>query len=143
MGAWYHATKFAVEGFSDSLRLEVRPFGIKVVIIEPGLTKSEWVHKAMDNLIESSAETPYAGQAKRVAKVYLEGDRLGLETGPDVVAKAIGRAITRKNPRTRYAIGLLAKPTVIGRRLLPDVVIDPVMGGLSRGTARPAKQHAS
>ena len=43
MGAWYHATKFAVEGFSDSLRLELRPFGIKVVIIEPGLTESEWV----------------------------------------------------------------------------------------------------
>ena len=135
MGAWYHATKYAIEGLSDSLRLELAPFGIKVVIIEPGLTKSEWIDTAMKKLIDTSAGTPYAEQGKRLANLYLEGDRLGVETSPDVVAKAIGRAIVRKNPRTRYAIGLAAKPVVAMRRLLPDAVIDPVMGSISRGTA--------
>jgi NAD(P)-dependent dehydrogenase (short-subunit alcohol dehydrogenase family) len=142
MGAWYHATKYAVEGFSDSLRLEVRPFGVKVVIIEPGLTESEWVHHAMANLVGSSADGAYADQARRLARIYLEGDRRGLMTGPDVVAKAIGRAIIRKNPRTRYAIGMIAKPTVMLRRVLPDVLIDPVMSNIARGETPPPRRPA-
>src|SRR5690349_17668304 len=48
LGAWYHATKFAVEGLSDSLRLELKPFGISVVIIEPGAIRSEWGGIARD-----------------------------------------------------------------------------------------------
>ncbi len=48
-GAWYHATKFAVEGFSDSLRMELRPFGIKVVLIEPGPILTEWNEIARDS----------------------------------------------------------------------------------------------
>jgi short-subunit dehydrogenase len=42
LGGWYHASKFALEGYSDSLRMEVRPFGIDVIVIEPGGTESEW-----------------------------------------------------------------------------------------------------
>ena len=97
----------------------------------------------MAKLVETSADTAYAEQAKRLANMRLQGDRLGLQTGPDVVAKAIGRAIIRKNPRTRYAIGLLAMPVVIARRLLPDVLIDPVMGGISRRTAPTATSAKS
>src|SRR3954447_14480094 len=65
-GAWYHATKFAVEGFSDSLRLELRPFGIRVVLIEPGPIRTEWNTISRDNLVESSRGTAYEDQAERV-----------------------------------------------------------------------------
>ena len=57
-GAWYHATKFAVEGFSDSLRMELRPFGIKVVLIEPGPIRTEWNEIARDSLLERSGIRP-------------------------------------------------------------------------------------
>ena len=54
LGAWYHATKFAVEGFSDSLRVELAPFGIDVVIVEPGPIISEWNTIARESLVERS-----------------------------------------------------------------------------------------
>lgn len=54
MGSWYHATKFAVEGLSDSLRVEVKPFGTKVIVIEPGLIRNEWAGIAADGLIATS-----------------------------------------------------------------------------------------
>ncbi len=66
LGSWYHASKFAVEGISDSLRVEVAEFGVKVVIIEPGTIRSEWSGIAADNLEATSANTPYARQAKLV-----------------------------------------------------------------------------
>ncbi len=50
LGAWYHATKFAVEGFSDSLRLELAPYGIRVVIVEPGPIRTEWNELARAHL---------------------------------------------------------------------------------------------
>ena len=59
-GAWYHATKHALEGWSDSLRLETKPFGIDVVVVEPGGIKSEWGQIAADNLNKTSGEGAYA-----------------------------------------------------------------------------------
>jgi NAD(P)-dependent dehydrogenase (short-subunit alcohol dehydrogenase family) len=67
LGSWYHATKFAVEGLSDSLRAEVSPFGIKVVVIEPGAIRAEWGAISADNLEASSAGTVYRDQAKIVS----------------------------------------------------------------------------
>src|SRR5215216_6578260 len=73
LGAWYHATKFAVEGFSDSLRLELAPYGIRVVIVEPGPIRTEWNAIARDNLVENSRGTAYERQA--------EGVRARMESG--------------------------------------------------------------
>src|SRR6478735_5752676 len=75
LGSWYHASKFAVEGLSDSLRVEVAEFGIKVVIIEPGSIRSEWSAIAADQLEATSASTPYARQAKVVGAVLRGVDR--------------------------------------------------------------------
>ena len=98
LGSWYHATKFAVEGLSDSLRLELKPFGIHVVVIEPGAIKTEWSGIAADGLVKTSGDTAYAEQAKNGAAVlsmadgndkltspadrHLEGDRQGRHVTP-------------------------------------------------------------
>jgi NAD(P)-dependent dehydrogenase (short-subunit alcohol dehydrogenase family) len=127
LGAWYHATKFAVEGFSDSLRLELAPFGIKVVLIEPGAIRTEWGGIAAASAIERSGQTAYAKQAAQLARVYATADRPNMGSGPEVVAKSIGRAATVKRPRARYAVGSFAKPIVWSRKLLPDAAMDFVM----------------
>ena len=130
LGAWYHATKFAVEGFSDSLRLELAPPGIQVVIIEPGPIRTEWNTLAREHLVASSAGTAYEDQAEGVRARMEAGDRPMLSSGPDVVAKAIVRAATARRPRTRYPVGRGATSIVTARRLLPDRAMDAVISRL-------------
>lgn len=107
LGAWYHGTKFAVEGMSDSLRLELKPHGIDVVIIEPSGTDTEWGTIAGEGLLATSGDGPYADQAHIVAAALAStsGDGHVLSTPATVVAKAIVRAAKAKRPRTRYPVG--------------------------------------
>ena len=130
LGAWYHATKFAVEGFSDSLRLELAPYGIRVVIVEPGPIRTEWNTIARDALVASSAGTAYEGQAEGVRARMESGDQPAFSSGPDVVAKAIVRAATARRPKTRYPVGRGARSIVTARRILPDRALDAVIGRL-------------
>src|SRR6188472_3857082 len=105
LGSWYHASKFAVEGLSDSLRVEVAEFGIKVVIIQPGSIRSEWSGIAADQLEATSATTPYAPQAKIMGAVLRGVDQMRLASGPDVVASTIAKAVQSPKPRTRCVVG--------------------------------------
>lgn len=118
LGAWYHATKFAVEGFSDSLRVEVEQFGIKVVVIEPGSIKTEWGGIAADNLVAASGTGPYASQVKAWTNGVATVERRA--SSPDVIAKAIVRAVTARRPRTRYVVGAFARPSIFLRSVLTD-----------------------
>lgn len=70
MGSWYHASKFAIEGLNDCLRVEVKQFGIDVNVIEPGGTKSDMVGKGTTDLIRTSRKTAYANLAKGIEKMY-------------------------------------------------------------------------
>ncbi|HET9304366.1 MAG TPA: oxidoreductase [Propionibacteriaceae bacterium] len=120
LGSWYHASKFAVEGLSDSLRVEVAEFGIKVVIIEPGTVRSEWGGIAADQLEATSAKTPYARQAKLVAAGLRAADRMFIAAGPEVVAEVIGKAVQDPKPRTRYTAGGGARAILLAEWILPD-----------------------
>ena len=120
LGSWYHATKFAVEGLSDSLRVEVAPFGIKVVIIEPGIIRSEWAAISADGLESTSAGTVYSEQARGMVRSFRAANDGRLASEPIVVAKAIGRAVQSRRPRTRYAVGGGAGPIILLRRVLGD-----------------------
>jgi NAD(P)-dependent dehydrogenase (short-subunit alcohol dehydrogenase family) len=120
LGSWYHASKFAVEGLSDSLRVEVAEFGIKVVIIEPGTIRSEWSGIAADQLEATSANTPYARQAKVVGAALRGVDRSQMASGPEVVAEAIAKAVQSARPRTRYVVGGGARGILLAERILPD-----------------------
>ncbi|GAA4119200.1 oxidoreductase [Nocardioides fonticola] len=129
-GAWYHATKFAVDGFSDSLRVEVRRFGIDVVLVRPGTIRTEWNEIARTSLVETSAAGPYARSARKAARTLEFFDRPAFSSGPDSVARAVESAATARRPRTRYAAGRGGILMPATRRLLPDRVFDAVIGRL-------------
>lgn len=103
-GAWYHATKFAVEGFSDSLRMELKQFGIDVVVVQPGAIKTEWGGIAGDNMLKTSGNTAYGNLARMHAKVLQnENGKMGSE--PIVIAKAIKKLLMPKNQRPAMLLG--------------------------------------
>jgi short-subunit dehydrogenase len=123
-GGWYHGTKFALEALSDSLRNELRPFGVDVVVIEPGAIRTEWGGIAADNLRRTSGDGAYAKPVERMATTM---SRSGFGSHPKVIASAIARAATARRPRIRYAVGLGAKPAIFLRWLLPDRVFDGLL----------------
>jgi NAD(P)-dependent dehydrogenase (short-subunit alcohol dehydrogenase family) len=128
LGGWYHATKFAVEGLSDSLRMEVASFGIRVVLVEPGAIRTEWAAIAAQHVRESSADGPYAAQARQVAAVLDAGSGPAARgSGPGVVADAVLKAATARRPRPRYVVGLGARPILAARRLLTDRGFDRLL----------------
>jgi len=130
LGAWYHATKFAVEGFSDSLRVELAPYGIRVVIIEPGPILTEWNAISRESLVEVSRGTAYEDQAERVRARMEKADQPQTSSGPDVVAKKIVKAATTGRPRPRYPVGRGAGTIVGARRVLPDRAFDAIVNRL-------------
>jgi Short-chain dehydrogenases of various substrate specificities len=127
MGAWYHATKYALEGFSDALRMEVKQFGIDVVLIEPGGIKTDWGFIAADHLEESAKSGAYAEIAKKTAKGMRKQYSGNMMSNPIVISKAISKAINSNKPRTRYLIGFGAKPLVFLHTILPYRVFDYIM----------------
>ncbi|MEU5644437.1 oxidoreductase [Streptomyces milbemycinicus] len=126
LGAWYHASKFAVEGLSDALRLELRRFGIDVVVIEPGVIRTEWGGIAARKVRATSGDGPYSDQAEAMAVSLDNASRPGAPrtSPPDVVARAVTRAATARRPRTRYTAGFGARPILLVRRILPDRAFD-------------------
>ena len=119
-GAWYHATKFAVEGFSDCLRMETSSFGIDVIIIEPGAIQTDWGIIAADNLTNNSSNGAYKKSANEVAH-YLKNNYSGTNlTKPESIAKTIAKSVTVSKPKTRYLVGYGAKLSVFCKRLLTD-----------------------
>jgi short-subunit dehydrogenase len=127
LGAWYHATKFAVEGFSDSLRLELRPHGIDVSIIEPAAIRSEWAEIAADSMIETSVGGAYEEQARKAAALFARTYGPAMSSGPEIVGRAITKAATARRPRTRYPVGKGARTIIASRRLLPDRAFDRIV----------------
>ncbi|OXS78857.1 oxidoreductase [Kocuria marina] len=134
LGGWYHGTKFALEALSDCLRIEVAPFGIHVVVIEPGGIATEWGGIAADNLDNSGESGAYKKQAAAVAKSLRSEANANRNSPPSVISDAIGKAVTADRPKTRYAVGFGAKPLIAARKALPDRQFDAL---ISRATGLP------
>ncbi len=127
LGGWYHATKYAVEALSDALRMELKPFGIDVVLVEPGGIRTEWAGIAADHLEETAEGSAYSDQIRAVAGSMRNESVQRRQSPPSVIANAVERIVTARKPRTRYAIGFMAKPLITARRVLPDRVFDRVI----------------
>ena len=120
LGGWYHASKYALEGLSDSLRNEVRPFGISVVVIEPGGVESEWSEIARAEATRYSADGAYAELASSFGKMQ---GRLKLPP-PKVISDLVMKALRATHPKARYHGGHLAAPLLFLRRHLSDRLVD-------------------
>jgi short-subunit dehydrogenase len=127
LGAWYHATKHALEGWSDCLRLEAKPFGIDVIVIEPGIIETSFGDVVSDPMLKTSGNGPYKDLAKAAAKVFKSSYQTGGGSSPVVIANVVSEAIKTKNPKTRYAVGKLAKPSIWMRKLLSDKAFDRIV----------------
>jgi len=123
-GGIYHGTKHAVEAISDALRFEVRGFGVDVVVIEPGLIKTQFGEAAVNSIeTGTAANGSYAefntAVAQATAGVY-DGPLAKLGGGPETVARKIEKAITRRRPRTRYPVTPSARMIMGLHTVLPD-----------------------
>jgi NAD(P)-dependent dehydrogenase (short-subunit alcohol dehydrogenase family) len=124
LGGWYHASKFALEGYSDSLRMEVRPFGIDVVVIEPSGTDTEWVPIAMAELNRYSAKGAYF----RLVDAFRNSPSWKRKMPPPkVITDLVVRALKAKRPRARYHGGTGAGTILFLRRVLSDRSIDRII----------------
>lgn len=131
LGAWYHATKHAVEGLSDSLKMEVEPFGIKVALIEPGGVITEWGSRAAEGLQKASGKSAYASQVPGRAKFLKATSNPRTASPPEVIAQKILKVIEKPNPKFRYPAGKGAHLFMIARRLTTDKFFYGVMRRLS------------
>ncbi|MGZ4614526.1 MAG: SDR family NAD(P)-dependent oxidoreductase [Actinomycetes bacterium] len=130
-GGFYHASKHAVEALSDALRYEVAPFGVAVVLVEPGPVTSAFGDTAVATIDPQPASNdPYAGfqaaLARRYARAY-DGSRARMASSPETVARVIVRAVSARQPRSRHLVGPVARVMVGLRRFAPAPVFDAVI----------------
>lgn len=124
LGGWYHASKFALEGYSDALRMEVSPFGIDVIVIEPAGTDSEWIPLAIEEAERYSAKGAYA---KLVATLRTSSAWNRKMPAPTVITNLVVKALKAKRPDARYHGGNGAGPVLFLRWLLPDSMFDRII----------------
>ena len=132
MGGWYNVTKYAVEAFSDALRMEVKPFGIDVVMIEPGSIKTNWGIIAAQHLKESSSGTAYEEIGTQWARNIDWFYRSNLLSSSSLIAKAISRAVNSRHPKARYCRGRFSFAGRVAHAVMPSRWWDARMRRMGR-----------
>lgn len=127
LGAWYHATKFALEGWSDCLRVELAGFGIDVVVVQPGIITTEFGEVVSGPMMERSGNTAYADLARSVATATENSYKEGGGSPPSVIADTISAALRSPKPKTRYVKGKMAAPLLFLRRWTTDRMFDRIV----------------
>lgn len=127
-GAWYHASKAAVDKLSDCLRIELKPFGIDVVLIQPGMIDTGWQGIAEDSLLKTTSGTVYESSGQKHAQFLKRGYKLASK--PVVVAKTIVKASMAKRPKIRYRTGKGARSVIFLMRVVPTRILDCFIGKL-------------
>lgn len=126
-GGWYCASKHSVEALSDALRMEVRPFGIKVSIIEPGPIRTNWGLIAADHLEATSAGTAYEKSAAKQVAAFRLAYGGSMLPKPSAVTRAICRAVNSRRPRIRYHAGFGSGTMIFFHTILPSRWWDAIM----------------
>jgi NAD(P)-dependent dehydrogenase (short-subunit alcohol dehydrogenase family) len=129
----YNASKFGLEGASESLRRELRSQGVDVILIEPGGVKTPIWKKGEALADEITEDLPPEAErlyGRLIARVRAETRRIDEELGsePRAVAEAIATALTARRPRARYLVGSDAKQRAVAAKLLPARVMDRMIG---------------
>jgi short-subunit dehydrogenase len=128
-GGFYHGTKYAVEAISDALRFEVKGFGIDVILIEPGLIKTEFGDTVAKEMGEADGDYAEFNRAVSEATVgAYEGPMMRLGGGPDTVARKIEKALSARRPKARYPVTASARLALMQKALLPDRGWDIAVG---------------
>lgn len=111
-GGWYHATKFAVEGLSSSLRQELSPFDVDVILIRPGAIKTEWTNIAAESLKTVSGNGPYAAAVRALYSLFTSAKLENMAAEPSAIADVIEHAIVAKRPKSAYIAPRVARVMV-------------------------------
>jgi short-subunit dehydrogenase len=129
VGGYYHATKYAVEAITDALRNEVRPFGISVSLVEPGLIRTGFEQVAMTSAAATpDGDSPYAALLAASAASTSGGyANPALATGPERVASTILKAVESRHPRSRYVVTPAARAMITARTVGGDRVWDAIV----------------
>jgi NAD(P)-dependent dehydrogenase (short-subunit alcohol dehydrogenase family) len=124
LGGWYHASKHALEGLSDCLRLELQQFGINVVVVEPGLIQTAFGSVIEGPMLTFSGSTAYSRMAKNVSKATSDSYKAGGGSSPQVIADVVSKAVRARRPKTRYVAGKFASVMINTRKWLGDRAFD-------------------
>ncbi|MFY9796393.1 MAG: SDR family oxidoreductase [Candidatus Nitrosopolaris sp.] len=114
----YSSTKFAVEGLSESMAYELEPFGIKVVLVEPGFIRTNIVNSTVVAKKSQDPNSPYSQLMQNMATSFEHLMQVG--SSPDVVAKVVLKAVTSENPSLRYLAGKDAEDWMEAKRSMSD-----------------------
>lgn len=131
LGSWYHGSKFALEAMSDTLRFELTQFGIDVILVEPGGTRTEWADIAVGHIQKNSGDGVYARQAQAVARTLVSPKQRARHATAGLVADTIVRAATTRRPKTRYPVGPGVKSAIALRSILSDRAFDAAISRIS------------
>lgn len=127
MGAWYHASKHAVEGLSDCLRLELMPFGINVVVLEPGFIATEFGSVLLNQFQTISPESAYKEMMDKIVDGLKKSEEPGGNSDPKVISDTILKIVNSKKPKTRYKVGKFSKLMPWMRVYLGDKAFDKIV----------------
>ncbi|OCX50898.1 short-chain dehydrogenase/reductase [Mucilaginibacter sp. PPCGB 2223] len=127
MGAWYHASKHAVEGLSDCLRLELKQFNIKVAVLEPGFIATEFGSVLLHNFSKISPQSAYTGMMDKIIHGTKRAGQGNGSSKPSVIADTVSKIVSSTNPKTRYRVGKFARPMVWMRTYLGDRLFDKIV----------------
>ena len=116
----YHSTKFAVEGLSESIAFELEPFGIRVVIIEPGVIRTNILNSSSSAKKALDPKSPYFSLSQKLNDNFKSMMESELSSPPEEVAKVILQAVTSENPQLRYSVGDDAANLIHARKNMPD-----------------------
>lgn len=130
LGGWYYATKHALEALSDCMRIEVKQFGIKVVIIQPGLIKTNFGKPAGKNLLKNEKDSEHYERMQKALLNKMEKIK-NISSDVSVTTKLIRKAVIAKNPRIRYYGGTFARSSLWGRKILGDRIFDKIITWIS------------
>jgi len=127
LSGWYCASKFALEGLTDCLRIELKPFGIGVSLVEPSPIKTDWSEGAKSSLLAATEGTAYEAFGEKAHRLLAGATSGGAASGAEAVVKQIMKAINAQSPKPRYLAGKIARLSVVSKSMMGDRLFDIAM----------------